>query len=63
VVSCALLLSLASGSGFGVRVLWSGAALLPRITRGTTGDYRRGLEVLVFTDENGTSRERCNAFA
>ena len=46
------------------------AALLPRITTGNTGEYRRGLEVLDFTSENGTSRrdatllrDRCNAFA
>ena len=59
----ALLCSLTSGSRFGFRVSWLVAALLPRITTGNTGEYRRGLEVLDFTSENGTFAERCNAFA
>lgn len=49
-------------------LFWSGHFLLKALQRlgdlqVIQEDYRRGLEVLDFTNENDTSAERCNALA
>jgi hypothetical protein len=49
--------------GFLIEVPGSPAALLQRITTGNTGEYRRGLEVIVYIGKNGVPAERCNALA